>query len=117
MSSAKKILERAMYQAAGHPDPAARYGYLVAEIAKAIAALRGPEPDWSEAPETAEWWAVGPNNNARWFTKEPIVASFAGSPLHWFSAHLEKDAGRVTLPLGCDWRLTLRRRPGSEEQA
>ena len=68
-----------------------------------------PEPDWSEAPENAmfytldcggleEWWADKPHvYYALWVTERTV------KPL--------KEGNRVDLPLGIDWRTTLRERP------
>src|SRR5688572_2979005 len=32
-----------------------------------------PEPDWSQAPEWAQWWAVDANNSAYWYEIKPTL--------------------------------------------
>lgn len=111
---AKEILERALDEGAethGFLDRADLYEEAIRE---ALAALRGPEPDWGKAPEWAMWWAVDPNGLAFWSAFKPMVDG-----MEWSNApnSRERPASRVTLPLGCDWRMTLRRRPDSEASA
>ena len=68
-----------------------------------------PEPDWSSAPDGAEWWAVDPFRHegvAIWYWAEPFVADY-----NWDTGENFLYDRHVPLPLGCDWRLTLRRRP------
>jgi len=73
-----------------------------------------PEPDWSEAPEWAQWWAVSAEHEAFWYAAEPKPISHMG---HWSRpmtnsrVSIMQRAGRINLPLGTDWRLTLRKRP------
>ena len=73
---------------------------------------RYPEPDWDNAPKWARWWAVEPDGeeygSAHWYAEQPSIAD------SWWN---EPTSSRfcfdetVNLPLGCDWRLTLRKRP------
>ena len=74
-----------------------------------------PEPDWTNAPSQANWWAVSVDGSAAWFTEKPQLFQAGGTWLceldngrpvgHVFAA------GHVDLPVGRNWRTTLRRRP------
>ena len=72
-----------------------------------------PLPDWSQAPPWANWWAVeyaaGEVGLAYWFANKPIT-DYA----EWVDS-VTGERGilidTVDLPLGVDWRTTLRRRP------
>ena len=71
-----------------------------------------PEPDWNNAPEWARWWAVEPDGteygSAHWYAEQPSIEdAWWSEPTHSQFCHDET----VDLPLGCDWRLTLRKRP------
>ena len=67
-----------------------------------------PLPDWTTAPEWAQWWAVDADGMACWYTSEPKIYESVWGPEddRWHVTH-----GLVDLPLGVDWRTTLRRRP------
>ena len=69
---------------------------------------RYPEPDWDNAPEWAHWWAVEPDGIARWYAEQPSIEDA------WWGEEPSSLFGHdktVNLPLGCDWRMTLRKRP------
>lgn len=114
MSNPVDHLNRAMRASAVavSMSPEERIRRITEEVSNALTALRGPEPDWSEAPEYpepgAQWYAVDSNGFARWWKRKPYVRGYSwtcdGTGGWW-------QAGRVTLPLGTDWRLTLRQRP------
>lgn len=66
-----------------------------------------PVPDWSKAPEWAQWWAIDPDCNVTWHKKEPEVIFW-----YWFSEGGETDVGNfVDIPLGIDWRTLKEKRP------
>ncbi len=67
-----------------------------------------PEPDWDNAPEWTRWWAVEPDCSAYWYAKQPSIAES-----HWSEPKNSRFCydHTVDLPLGCDWRMTLRKRP------
>ena len=88
-----------------------------------------PEPDWDEAPndnwlaQYDEWFARAPLYHTidadgirkwHWFTP---ICSGAEWTSYGFMFHEDSDgrAIRVHLPLGYDWRLTLRLQPGIAE--
>lgn len=72
-----------------------------------------PRPDWSQAPEWAEWWAVDANGQVTWFDTDPVV-DHSG-----FWDHLVIDGrtgrmypdGKISIPIGTDWRLLKEKRP------
>ena len=78
-----------------------------------------PEPDWSQAPEWAEWWAVDgavepcENSNSCWFENEPTQGDNA---TWWITVErgMSQSDRVVDLPIGIDWRTTLRKRPEGE---
>ena len=74
-----------------------------------------PEPDWSKAPRPwlVMWWTVdgifveGYGYASRWHRCEPDRIDEAA---RWQSDD-NVFGGYVDLPLGCDWRTTLTKRP------
>lgn len=72
-----------------------------------------PEPDWSTAPEWAQWWAVDTDGVACWYVSEPNINGAVWAPTDdlW---HLTQ--GLVALPIGVDWRTTLRKRPEASHE-
>lgn len=82
-----------------------------------------PEPDWTTAPAGTRWWAIDAENWAYWFDTKPIIHKAQWRVRKKRTEEGRKNSGRATylgignlndyvkLPLGCDWRLTLRRRP------
>jgi hypothetical protein len=66
-----------------------------------------PQPDWSKAPEWAQWWAVDSNGEAYYYEVEPGLAAAT-----WAVASMERfvSAGKVELH-GRNWRLTAQQRP------
>jgi len=73
-----------------------------------------PEPDWDEAPEWAQWWAVDADGLTYWYGIVPPTLS----PTHdmWDTGPdgFDTPIGYIDLPLGIDWRTTLRRRPEAQ---
>jgi hypothetical protein len=71
-----------------------------------------PEPDWNDAPEWAQWWAVDVvrNNYSRafWLENETGIADGIWDTLRGGEFQVY---GPVDLPFGCDYRLTLRKCP------
>jgi hypothetical protein len=92
------------YSTDAHADAEIVYAWLEAQAA-------APEPDWDEAPEWAMWWVVEPSGDAYWWQAEPWIVDND----HWdhpeFRTVRADVAGEVDLPLGIDWRTTLRERP------
>jgi len=69
-----------------------------------------PEPDWSQAPEEADYHAYEPTGVGVW-----IEGDVDGKPPHVFKYHWQhmnrNEYSGYELPFGIDWRMTLRRRP------
>lgn len=93
-----------MYQFA----PGERHVELVAaqsQIAQLIAAYDALEPDWSQAPDHAEWLAIDANGDCYWHEAEP-----SPSGLVWESGTADFAGSVFVFPLGIDWRLCKWRR-------
>ena len=71
-----------------------------------------PQPDWSTAPEWAMWWAVDPDMVGYWFGTEPLAGY--GEWNSYDDQNSKVKAGYYSMPLGIDWRQTLRKRPEAE---
>lgn len=103
-SAAKVASDSARYYDADSSSSDAVLAWLEAQAA-------APEPDWDEAPEWAMWWVVEPSGDAYWWQAEPWIVDND----HWdhpeFRTVRADVAGEVDLPLGIDWRTTLRERP------
>ena len=70
-----------------------------------------PKPDWSRAPEWAQWWAVDEDGSAYWFDSMPFHLSLAA----W---HKSDEHGLIELDRYiCDdgiyenWMQSLHHRP------
>jgi len=77
------------------------------------------EPDWSQAPTTpepgAQWYSVDANGAARWWKRKPRIITDG-----WMAQNMDGHggswrAGTAHLPIGTDWRTTLRQRPEEGE--
>ena len=66
-----------------------------------------PEPNWADAPDDAMAWAVDANGYAHWFVDIPSLDVYGSEWVTHRFMEIE-DAGHVILPLGVDWRTTLR---------
>ena len=62
-------------------------------------------PDWTQAPEWAQWYAIDADGTATWTVDEPTVFK---SIWRYFNGIF---AGFVNLFLGIDWRLCKWKRP------
>lgn len=79
-----------------------------------------PQPNWDDE-QWANYWAVDANGREVWFTIEPYCDDDEGAC--WcgrFDTDGKHDPGiygkKVKLPIGVDWRTTLRQRPTSPAQ-
>ena len=73
-----------------------------------------PKPDWAEAPLGASHHAFSGDGVGRWYSQwlgygEPIVTGTT-----WYPATY-KGQSHLELPVGIDWRTTLRKRPEGEQ--
>lgn len=94
---------------------------LVKVFDSALAAVESvdeavPWPDWSGAPDWAQWWAVDPNGWAHWFQEEPVLcltathSGWVAKTINAIVQGAELWAAEIDIPLGTDWRTLVRRR-------
>jgi hypothetical protein len=86
-----------------------RYDHFEAALAWLDAQAAAPEPDWTTAPDWAQWWAVDEDGRTYWYNRQPYVEKADDGC--WDGNGKFEWNGDVTLPVGVDWRTTLRRRP------
>lgn len=65
-------------------------------------------PDWNEAPDWAQWYAIDANGISYWYEHEPVFQEG--------DAWIELDSETliisfIRIPLGIDWRLCKWQRP------
>ena len=86
-------------------------------VQSVVAAYDALEPDWTQAPEWATWYAIDANGAGTWYRDEPFIcnASRYTSASYWDAvsdyAMTEKAP---KLPLGIDWRLCIWQRPEAQ---
>lgn len=68
-------------------------------------------PDWADAPEWAQWFAIDPNGDGFWFHDEPKANEWRWTNGDWFRDVGYEKGRRVNIPLGVDWRLCKWQRP------
>ncbi len=75
------------------------------EIEDLVAAYDSLAPDWSKAPEDAEWYTIDSAGACTWHEAEPAAfdSSHESGTAEW--------AGVVIIPDGIDWRLLKWQRP------
>ena len=69
------------------------------------------QPDWSQAPCWANWWAMDENKNTRWIyseLKQPYISDIF---LRWFAVGRFDSADAPSFGYTGDWRESLRKRP------
>ena len=64
------------------------------------------QPDWSQAPDWANWWAMDADSDCYWFENKPEIMSVTWLP---FNASEVGDA--PTFNYQGNWRNSLRKRP------
>lgn len=69
--------------------------------------LKRPEPNWGDAPDWAEWWAVDNGGFACWYQNEPVTEFNQWDD---YSCGMIEFCSNVDLQ-GFDWRETLTPRP------
>jgi hypothetical protein len=92
------------YSTDAHADAEIVYAWLDAQP-------DAPIPDWTTAPPWAQWWAVDADGFACWYGVAP---PFLPNASHAWDSEPEgrgESVGYINLPVGVDWRTTLRRRP------
>lgn len=72
------------------------------------------EPDWSEAPEWAQWYSVDSNGSAYWRSLEPNLrySTFWASPDGTQELPMCESVNTDSFPMAnINWKETLRKRP------
>lgn len=74
-----------------------------------------PKPDWSIAPEWANWWAADGDGESYWFEMRPTMDE---EGVLWFPDAEGKMiiAGCSKIPVGVDWRLLIEKNPENKEE-
>ena len=63
------------------------------------------QPDWTQAPKWAQWWAADSDGEVYWYEDKPESQLAC-----WVNREHQKSTGYVDLD-GYDWHCTLRQRP------
>ena len=64
------------------------------------------QPDWSQAPEWANWWAMDADRDCYWFENKPETMSVTWLPFDASDVKPTPSFGYTG-----DWRESLRKRP------
>lgn len=104
IDSLRRVLEYAIGYLDIVPDSASTDADIAA-IAQMIAAYDALAPDWSQAPEDAQWYTIDAENQRYRHIDEPSLfdATWDSNGMDW--------AGFTDVPLGLDWRLLKWQRP------
>lgn len=73
-----------------------------------VAAYDALVPDWSQAPDVAQWYAICADGEGHWYVEQPKVDERRGK---WISVWPHSSGGTVDIPLGIDWRTCKWQRP------
>lgn len=81
------------------------------EIERVANAYDALAPDWENAPDWAQWYAIDASGSAGMFGQEPEIEDHMWV-IEWTEeSELPVEAMTVELPLGIDWRLCKWSRP------
>lgn len=69
------------------------------------------QPDWSQAPDWANWWAMDENKNTRWIYSELEQPYTSDIFLRWFAVGKFDSEDAPSFGYTGDWRESLRKRP------
>ena len=73
------------------------------------------QPDWSQAPEWAIWWAMdGFSNQANWYDSEPYIDGDSEIEIEWnieLKANMETYEKAPSFNYAGNWQDSLRKRP------
>ena len=69
------------------------------------------QPDWSQAPDWANWWAMDENKNTRWIYSELEQPYISDMFLRWCAVGRFDSADAPSFGYTGDWRNSLRKRP------
>ena len=73
--------------------------------------LKDWQPDWSQAPVWANWWAMDENKNTRWIYSELEQPYISDMFLRWCAVGRFDSAEAPSFGYTGDWRNSLRKRP------
>lgn len=66
------------------------------------------QPDWSQAPDWAQWWTVD-EKSGMWWSDKPTVRQY---DCMWFCEEIYWECNKApTFNYQGDWRKSLRKRP------
>ena len=83
----------------------------VADACKTYGSSDEWQPDWSQAPAWANWWAMDENKNTRWIYSESEQSYISDMFLRWCAAGRFDSADAPSFGYTGDWRNSLRKRP------
>ena len=69
------------------------------------------QPDWSQAPAWANWWAMDENKNTRWIYSQLEQPYISDIFLRWCAVGMFDSADAPSFGYTGDWRESLRKRP------
>ena len=75
------------------------------------ASLEEWQPDWSQAPEWANWWAMDENKNTRWIYSQLEQPYISDIFLRWCALGMFDSEDAPSFGYTGDWRESLRKRP------
>ena len=75
------------------------------------ASLEEWQPDWSQAPEWANWWAMDENKKTRWIYSQLEQPYISDIFLRWCALGMFDSEDAPSFGYTGDWRNSLRKRP------
>ena len=69
------------------------------------------QPDWSQAPDWANWWAMDEDKKTRWIYSELEQPYTSDTFLRWFALGRFDSEDAPSFGYTGDWRNSLRKRP------
>ena len=73
--------------------------------------LKEWQPDWSQAPEWANWWVMDGDKKTRWIYSELEQPYTSDTFLRWFAVGRFDSEDAPSFSYTGDWRNSLRKRP------
>ena len=93
---------------------ATELGEMVVEFEDDVRLCRAvamPAPDWSQAPEWAQWWAVDPGGSWAWFREKPDAYDGPDWGQWETDGRFLDGPTHLELPPSYNWRKSLQSRP------
>lgn len=79
-------------------------------VQSVVAAYDALEPDWSQVPEWAQWYAIDSSGEGYWHVHQPFFDAHVGK---WRSEN-RQFSGHVGVALGIDPRTCIWQRPEAQ---